>query len=38
MQSQLVKGIAWLDNHWVNFLSNGFTMICSYLLYALFFL
>lgn len=37
-QSQLVKGLSWLDNHWVNFLSNGFTMICSYLLYALFFL
>jgi hypothetical protein len=35
-QAQLVKGEAWLDNHWVNFLSNGFTMLCSYLLYALF--
>ena len=37
-QSKLVKGIDWLDNHWLNFLSNGFTMIFSYLLYALFFL
>jgi uncharacterized protein (TIGR00297 family) len=34
----LVKGLAWLDNHWVNFLSNAITMICSYLLYAIFFL
>lgn len=37
-QAQLVKGLAWLDNHWVNFLSNGITMGCSYLLYAFFFL
>ena len=36
--AQLVKGLAWLDNHWVNFLSNGITMLCSYLLYVLFFL
>jgi uncharacterized protein (TIGR00297 family) len=36
--AQLVKGIAWLDNHWVNFLSNGVTMLCSYLLYNFFFL
>ncbi len=36
--AQLVKGFAWLDNHWVNFLSNGITMLCAYLLYALFFL
>jgi uncharacterized membrane protein len=36
--AQLVKGFAWLDNHWVNFLSNGITMISAYLLYALFFL
>jgi uncharacterized protein (TIGR00297 family) len=36
--AQLVKGLAWLDNHWVNFLSNGITMLCAYLLYALFFL
>jgi uncharacterized protein (TIGR00297 family) len=35
---QLVKGLAWLDNHWVNFLSNAITMLCSYLLYVLFFL
>lgn len=32
-QAQLVKGEAWLDNHWVNFLSNGITMIFSFLLY-----
>jgi uncharacterized protein (TIGR00297 family) len=25
-EAQLVKGVAWLDNHWVNFLSNGITM------------
>jgi uncharacterized protein (TIGR00297 family) len=37
-QAQLIKGEAWLDNHWVNFLSNGFTMICSYLLYVFLFL
>ncbi len=37
-QAQLVKGKSWLDNHLVNFLSNGFTMICSYLLYEIFFL
>lgn len=36
--AQLVKGFAWLDNHWVNFLSNGITMICAYLGYVLFFL
>ena len=36
-QAELVKGKKWLDNHWVNFLSNGFTMICSYLLYVIFF-
>ena len=35
---QLMKGLAWLDNHWVNFLSNALTMICSYLLYSIFFL
>ena len=35
---QLLKGLAWLDNHWVNFLSNAITMICSYLLYSIFFL
>lgn len=34
----LVKGLAWLDNHWVNFLSNAITMFCSYLLYVLLFL
>jgi uncharacterized protein (TIGR00297 family) len=33
--AQLVKGVAWLDNHWVNFLSNAITMICSWLLYVL---
>ena len=36
--AQLVKGFAWLDNHWVNFLSNGITILCAYFLYALFFL
>ena len=36
-EAQLVKGEAWLDNHWVNFLSNGITMLFSYLLYTLFF-
>jgi uncharacterized protein (TIGR00297 family) len=36
--AQLVKGFAWLDNHWVNFLSNGITMFCSYWLYVFFFL
>lgn len=35
---QLVKGLPWLDNHWVNFLSNAITMIFSYLLYVYFFL
>jgi uncharacterized protein (TIGR00297 family) len=34
----LVKGLAWLDNHWVNFLSNAITMLCAYLLYVLFFI
>jgi uncharacterized protein (TIGR00297 family) len=34
----LVKGLPWIDNHWVNFLSNAITMFCSYLLYVLFFL
>ena len=37
-QEVLVKGLPWLDNHWVNFLSNGITMACSYLAYAWFFL
>jgi uncharacterized protein (TIGR00297 family) len=37
-QEVLVKGLPWLDNHWVNFLSNGVTMACSYLAYAWFFL
>jgi uncharacterized protein (TIGR00297 family) len=36
--SLLVKGLSWLDNHWVNFLSNGVTMIISYLLYTFLFL
>lgn len=36
--AQLVKGLSWLDNHWVNFLSNGITMLCAYLLYVFFFL
>lgn len=36
--AQLVKGLSWLDNHWVNFLSNGITMICAYLGYVFFFL
>lgn len=35
-QTQLVKGLAWLDNHWVNFLSNGIMMILSYMLYDIF--
>jgi uncharacterized membrane protein len=35
-QAQLVKGEAWLDNHWVNFLSNGITIVFSYLLYVFF--
>ena len=34
--AQLIKGLAWLDNHWVNFLSNGITMIFAYLAYAFF--
>jgi uncharacterized protein (TIGR00297 family) len=37
-QEVLIKGLPWLDNHWVNFLSNGITMTCSYLAYAWFFL
>ena len=37
-QEVLVKGLPWLDNHWVNFLSNGITIACSYLAYAWFFL
>ncbi|MEY3101792.1 MAG: hypothetical protein RL558_69 [Bacteroidota bacterium] len=37
-QEVLVKGLPWLDNHWVNFLSNGITMTCSYLAYAWFYL
>ena len=37
-QEVLIKGLPWLDNHWVNFLSNGITMACSYLAYAWFFL
>lgn len=37
-KAQLVKGLPWLDNHWVNFLSNGLTMLFSYVLYAYFFL
>ena len=36
--AQLVKGLAWLDNHWVNFLSNGVTIICTYLLFNYLFL
>jgi uncharacterized protein (TIGR00297 family) len=36
--AQPIKGVQWLDNHWVNFLSNGITMLCSYLFYALYFL
>ena len=34
-EAALVKGLSWLDNHWVNFLSNAITMICSCLLYVL---
>ena len=34
--AQLIKGLAWLDNHWVNFLSNGITMIFAYLAYVFF--
>lgn len=36
--AQLIKGLTWLDNHWVNFLSNGITMLCSYLMYRFIFL
>ena len=32
-ETKLVKGLVWLDNHWVNFLSNGLTIVMSYLLY-----
>jgi uncharacterized protein (TIGR00297 family) len=35
-QAQLVKGTAWLDNHWVNFLSNAITMLGAGLLYGIF--
>lgn len=35
---QLEKGIVWLDNHWVNFLSNAVTMLLAYLLYFIFIL
>jgi len=29
----LVKGLPWLDNHWVNFLSNAITMLGAGVLY-----
>jgi uncharacterized protein (TIGR00297 family) len=32
-EAQLVKGVAWLNNHWVNFLSNIVTMLGAGLLY-----
>lgn len=32
-KTQLVKGMAWLDNHWVNFLSNAITMLGAGVLY-----
>jgi uncharacterized membrane protein len=32
-EAQLVKGAAWLDNHWVNFLSNAVTMLGAGVLY-----
>jgi uncharacterized membrane protein len=32
-QTQLVKGVGWLDNHWVNFLSNAVTMLGAGVLY-----
>lgn len=35
---KLEKGIVWLDNHWVNFLSNALTMLLAYLLYFIFIL
>jgi hypothetical protein len=33
LEAQLVKGAAWLDNHWVNFLSNAVTMLGAGVLY-----
>ena len=35
-EAQLVKGTAWLDNHWVNFLSNAVTMLGAGVLYGIF--
>jgi uncharacterized membrane protein len=35
-EAQLVKGTAWLDNHWVNFLSNAVTMLGAGMLYGIF--
>lgn len=35
-QTHLVKGVAWLDNHWVNFLSNAITMLGAGVLYGVF--
>jgi len=32
----LVKGLPWLDNHWVNFLSNAITMLGAGVLYGVF--
>jgi uncharacterized membrane protein len=35
-EARLVKGVAWLNNHWVNFLSNAITMVGAGLLYGFF--
>jgi uncharacterized protein (TIGR00297 family) len=35
-EAALVKGLSWLDNHWVNFLSNAITMVGAGLLYGIF--
>ncbi len=35
-EAALVKGLSWLDNHWVNFLSNAITMLGSGFLYGFF--
>jgi len=35
-EAEPVKGFAWLNNHWVNFLSNAITMLGSGFLYGFF--
>lgn len=35
-EATLVKGLPWLDNHWVNFLSNAITMVGAGVLYGIF--